>query len=49
MTAVIEAKGLAKSYGKTRALDGVSFTVEAGRIVADERRVESRQAAGVIR
>ncbi|MGQ0835737.1 MAG: ABC transporter ATP-binding protein [Gammaproteobacteria bacterium] len=33
MTAVIEATGLAKSYGKTRALDGVSFTVEAGRIV----------------
>jgi ABC-2 type transport system ATP-binding protein len=33
MTAVIEARGLAKSYGATRALDGVSFSVEAGRIV----------------
>ncbi len=33
MTAVVEARGLAKSYGPTRALDGVSFTVEQGRIV----------------
>lgn len=33
MTAVIEARGLAKSYGGTRALDGVNFTVEPGRIV----------------
>src|SRR5579863_9006113 len=33
MTAVIEARGLAKSYGGIRALDGVSFTVEPGRIV----------------
>jgi ABC-2 type transport system ATP-binding protein len=33
MTAVIEARGLAKSYGATRALDAVSFTVEPGRIV----------------
>ena len=33
MTAVIEARGLAKSYGHTRALDQVSFTVESGRIV----------------
>ena len=33
MTAVIEARGLAKSYGNTRALEGVSFTVEPGRIV----------------
>ena len=33
MTAVVEAQGLAKSYGPTRALDGVSFTVERGRIV----------------
>ncbi|MFZ1906808.1 MAG: ABC transporter ATP-binding protein [Steroidobacteraceae bacterium] len=33
MTAVVEARGLAKSYGATRALDGVSFTVEPGRIV----------------
>jgi ABC-2 type transport system ATP-binding protein len=33
MTTVIEARGLTKSFGATRALDGVSFTVEAGRIV----------------
>src|SRR5215472_14621738 len=33
MTAVIEAHGLTKSYGATRALDGVSFSVEPGRIV----------------
>jgi ABC-2 type transport system ATP-binding protein len=33
MTAVIEARGLAKSYGAKRALDGVSFSVEPGRIV----------------
>jgi len=33
MTAVIEARGLAKSYRSTRALDSVSFTVESGRIV----------------
>jgi ABC-2 type transport system ATP-binding protein len=33
MTAVIEARGLAKSYGATRALDGLSFSVEPGRIV----------------
>src|SRR3979409_2456298 len=33
MTAVIEARGLAKVYGATRALDGVSFGVEPGRIV----------------
>jgi ABC-2 type transport system ATP-binding protein len=33
MTAVIEARGLTKSYGATRAVDGVSFTVEPGRIV----------------
>jgi ABC-2 type transport system ATP-binding protein len=33
MTAVIEARGLAKSYGATHALDGVSFSVEPGRIV----------------
>jgi ABC-2 type transport system ATP-binding protein len=33
MTAVIEARGLTKSYGATRALDGVSFSVEPGRIV----------------
>jgi ABC-2 type transport system ATP-binding protein len=33
MTAVIEARGLTKSYRTTRALDAVNFTVEAGRIV----------------
>jgi ABC-2 type transport system ATP-binding protein len=33
MTTVIEARGLSKSYGATRALDGVNFSVEAGRIV----------------
>jgi ABC-2 type transport system ATP-binding protein len=33
MTAVIEARALAKVYGATRALDGVTFSVEAGRIV----------------
>src|ERR1700752_1809796 len=33
MSAVIEARGLTKSYGATRALDGVSFSVEPGRIV----------------
>jgi len=33
MTTIIEARGLTKSFGSTRALDGVSFSVEAGRIV----------------
>ncbi len=33
MTAVIEARGLAKSFGAKRALDGVSFSVQPGRIV----------------
>ena len=33
MTAVIEARGLTKSFGSKRALDGVDFTIEAGRIV----------------
>ena len=33
MTTVIEARGLAKSYGSKRALDGVSFSVAPGRIV----------------
>ncbi|MFO7276157.1 MAG: ABC transporter ATP-binding protein [Pseudomonadota bacterium] len=33
MTPVIEARGLSKNYGRTRALDGVSFTVAPGRIV----------------
>jgi len=34
MSTVIEAKGLAKRYGKLQALDDVSFRVESGRIVA---------------
>ena len=33
MGTLIEARGLAKSYGSTRALDEVSFTVAEGRIV----------------
>ncbi len=33
MTAVIEARGLAKTYGSTQALKGVDFTIPAGRIV----------------
>jgi ABC-2 type transport system ATP-binding protein len=33
MTTIIEARGLSKSYGANRALDAVSFSVEAGRIV----------------
>jgi ABC-2 type transport system ATP-binding protein len=33
MTTVLEARGLSKSYGATRALDGVNFSIEAGRIV----------------
>ena len=33
MTTIIEARGLTKSFGATRALDGVNFTVQAGRIV----------------
>jgi ABC-2 type transport system ATP-binding protein len=33
MTAVIEARGLTKIYGAVRALDGISFGVEPGRIV----------------
>jgi ABC-2 type transport system ATP-binding protein len=32
MATVIEARGLSKSYGGTKALDGVSFSVESGRI-----------------
>jgi ABC-2 type transport system ATP-binding protein len=34
MTATIEARGLAKSYGKTRALDGLDLTAEAGQVTA---------------
>jgi len=33
MTTVIEARNLSKAYGANRALDGVSFSVESGRIV----------------
>jgi ABC-2 type transport system ATP-binding protein len=33
MTTVIEARGLTKSYGRKRALDGVSFSIDSGRIV----------------
>jgi ABC-2 type transport system ATP-binding protein len=33
MTTIIEARGLSKTFGSTRALDAVNFTVEAGRIV----------------
>jgi ABC-2 type transport system ATP-binding protein len=33
MTAVIEARGLTKAYKSTRAVDGISFTVQPGRIV----------------
>jgi ABC-2 type transport system ATP-binding protein len=33
MTTMIEARGLTKSFGAKRALDGVSFTVAPGRIV----------------
>jgi ABC-2 type transport system ATP-binding protein len=33
MTTVIEARNLSKSYGAKRALDGVNFSVESGRIV----------------
>ncbi len=33
MTAVIEARGLTKTYGSQRALDSVSFAVNPGRIV----------------
>jgi ABC-2 type transport system ATP-binding protein len=33
MTAAIEARGLRKSYGSTRAVDTVSFAVQPGRIV----------------
>src|SRR5580704_2315965 len=33
MTAVIEARGLKKSYGSTHAVDSVSFAIQPGRIV----------------
>ena len=34
MTMTIEARGLVKSYGKTRALDGLDLTAERGQVVA---------------
>ncbi len=33
MSAIVHARGLSKSYGPTKALDSVSFDIEAGRIV----------------
>jgi len=33
MTTVIEARDLRKNYGRQRALDGVSFSIDSGRIV----------------
>jgi ABC-type branched-subunit amino acid transport system ATPase component len=33
MTAAIEAHGLTKSFGKTRALDGIDLTLEEGRVL----------------
>jgi ABC-2 type transport system ATP-binding protein len=33
MTTIIEARGLTKNFRSTRALDNVSFSIEAGRIV----------------
>jgi oleandomycin transport system ATP-binding protein len=33
MTAAIEARGLIKHFGKTKALDGVDLTVEEGRVL----------------
>ena len=33
MTAIVEARGLAKSYGKTLAVRGVDLTIQPGRIV----------------
>ncbi|HQV57338.1 MAG TPA: ATP-binding cassette domain-containing protein, partial [Ilumatobacteraceae bacterium] len=34
MTAMIEAVGLTKHYGDTRALDGLSLTAESGQLTA---------------
>jgi ABC-2 type transport system ATP-binding protein len=33
MTAIIEARGVKKSYGATRAVDSIDFTIQSGRIV----------------
>jgi ABC-2 type transport system ATP-binding protein len=34
MPPIIEARGLTKSFGKTRALDGLDLSIEAGQVVA---------------
>ena len=34
MTATIEARGLKKKYGKTKALDGLDLVAESGQVVA---------------
>jgi ABC-type multidrug transport system ATPase subunit len=34
MTAMIEARGLTKHYGKTVALDGLDLSADAGQVVA---------------
>ena len=34
MTATIEAHGLEKRYGKTRALDGLDLVAESGQVTA---------------
>jgi ABC-type Na+ transport system ATPase subunit NatA len=34
MTAMIEARGLTKHYGKTRALDGLDLVAQSGQVVA---------------
>jgi ABC-2 type transport system ATP-binding protein len=33
MSTILECKGLSYSYGKKKALDGVSFTIDSGKIV----------------
>ncbi|HEV3233005.1 MAG TPA: high-affinity branched-chain amino acid ABC transporter ATP-binding protein LivG, partial [Candidatus Dormibacteraeota bacterium] len=34
MTALLEVRGATKAFGGLRAVDGVSFTVEAGQVFA---------------
>ena len=34
MTPTIEARGLTKRYGKTKALDGLDLVAESGQVVA---------------
>ncbi|MFN8051363.1 MAG: ATP-binding cassette domain-containing protein [Acidimicrobiales bacterium] len=34
MSAIIEARGLTKAFGETRALDGLEFSAESGRVTA---------------